>query len=167
MAILKIITGDGNYRDPQAYQDVIHCCLSAEKTPSRLVNSPNLNLYRAVEQMEDTAEAFHQNKGTRLRHFVLCFDDRENITLEKAQKIAIRAMRHYQSDYQILSAVHENTDHIHIHFVMNRISYLDGSRYQGKKRDFHQFQNHLRRIMAPYNIKKLIVITEVKESDID
>lgn len=76
-------------------------------------------------------------------------------------------MRHYQSDYQILSAVHENTDHIHIHFVMNRISYLDGSRYQGKKRDFHQFQNHLRRIMAPYNIKKLIVITEVKESDID
>lgn len=53
------------------------------------------------------------------------------------------ACRFYADTYQIVYAVHEDAAHLHIHFVMNMISYLDGKRYAGKKKDFYDYQNYL------------------------
>lgn len=47
-------------------------------------------------------------------------------------------------DFQIVYAVHGNTDNTHVHLVMNQISFTDGQRYQGKKKDFYDFLQQLR-----------------------
>ena len=50
----------------------------------------------------------------------------------------------YYKNFQIVYAVHGNTDNTHVHLVMNQISFTDGQRYQGKKKDFYDFLQQLR-----------------------
>ena len=52
-----------------------------------------------------------------------------------------------------LYAVHEDVPHPHIHFVMNYISYLDGSRYRGDKQDYWAYIKELKSIAYMYHIQ--------------
>ena len=107
--------------------------------------------------MHDVAVAYEKNSGLRLRHSILSFAPNENVSAAEAAEIAQEAINYYGDAYQIISAVHEDTDDIHIHFVMNQISYVDGSRYRGKKSDYYQYQKHLKKILSENGIHKLIV----------
>ena len=99
------------------------------------------NLDMAAIEMQATAQAFGKDSGKRIRHSVLSFTPHEMkyITPEKASIWAQRIIRFYGYEYQIVYAVHTNTDNLHIHFVMNQISYRDGHRYRGKKKDYYEF----------------------------
>ena len=86
---------------------------------------------------------FGKDKGKRVRHSVLSFDERENVTPEQANEYAQAIIQHYSPEYQIAYAVHTNTSNVHIHMVMNQVSYLDGHRYEGKKKDYYAFKKYM------------------------
>lgn len=100
----------------------------------------------APEEMEQTAISFGKNKGKRIRHSELSFSKEEHVTPELANQYAHGIIQHYAPEYQVVYAVHNNTDHLHIHFVMNQVSYVDGHRYQGKKKDYHDLLRHIRSV---------------------
>ena len=97
----------------------------------------------AAEEMQADAVKFGKDKGKRVRHSVLSFDEREHVTAVQANKYAQEIIQHYSSEYQIAYAVHTNTDNVHIHMIMNQVSYLDGHRYEGKKKDYYDFKKHM------------------------
>ena len=97
----------------------------------------------AAEEMQQTAIKFGKNKGKRLRHSVLSFTDKEGVSPEQANQYAQKIIQYYEPEYQIAYSVHDSTDNVHIHFVMNRVSYVDGHRYQGKKKDYYDFKRHM------------------------
>ena len=140
MAIYKVIgVGEhGKYFDEESYSNVVGYAVD----PSHACYAGCAGLESvdtAAEEMLDTAKEFHKNSGKRVRHSVLSFDERDNITPERANQFAQEIIQHYAPEYQIVYAVHDNTDDVHIHFVMNQISYVDGHRYWGKYEDFHHF----------------------------
>lgn len=147
MAIYKVVgIGQlGKFFDEKSYFDVINYI--ADPDSAAFTGGAGItSIDSAANEMQATAAAFGKNSGKRLRHSVLSFDDRENITPDMANKFAQEIIQHYAPEYQIAYAVHTNTDDVHIHFVMNHISYVDGHRYAGKKQDYYAFQRHMKEV---------------------
>lgn len=49
-------------------------------------------------------------------------------------------VEYYSSRYQIVFGVHTDTRNIHIHFIMNTVSYVDGMMYSGNAVDMNNFK---------------------------
>ena len=77
---------------------------------------------------------------------------RQELSPFVAYQIAYQAAWYYGREYQILFAVHENKQLLHVHFVMNTVSYLDGHKYAGKREDYYKFQDYLIQILKPFGI---------------
>lgn len=135
----------------------MHYCQRAKKTPSGLILGRNIDVDYAASEMNDVAAAYGKDSGLRLRHSLLSFSLDEEITEIEAAEIAQQAIDYYGKQYQIVAAVHEDSDDTHVHFVMNQVSYKDGSRYRGKKDDYYRFQHHLKEILSAYGIHKLVI----------
>lgn len=152
MAHYKVINQAGKFQDSSAYDDVIRYCTNPDKTPSGLIGGRNLDTDYAAEQMETVADVFDKNSKTRLEHTVLSFSPKEEIAQAGIVEIADSLADYYAKDYQVLYAVHENTDHPHVHMVMNRISYRDGHRYRGNKREYYGVRAHLKKELRKHGL---------------
>lgn len=111
-----------------------------------------MNPQFAKEQFEIVATTYDKTFGTRLRHMILSFGSSEQITLHEAKGIAYRAALYYGYEYQIIWAVHRDAEHIHIHMVMNTVSYRTGKKYDGSKADYYGFKEYLNSILVPYGL---------------
>lgn len=153
MAVLKVVHEPKKYHDSSAYQDVLGYCLNPEKTPCGLIGGRSIDPDYAAEEMETIADVFGKTDKTKIRHFILSFSPTEHMTPTEVAKIADQVAVFYSGRYQIVFAVHEDTDHPHAHFVMNHVSFLDGRHYDGTKRDFYGLQSHIKKILKPYGLK--------------
>ena len=134
----------GKFFDDAAYRDAVNYIFDEPK--AAYIGGCNIaSPETAAQEMEQTAIAFGKNTGKRVRHSILSFSERENVSPEKANEYAQEIIQHYAPEYQLVYAVHTNTEHPHIHFVMNQVS-LAGHRYQGKKQDYYAFLNHVKRV---------------------
>lgn len=150
MAIIKIINESGKYKDSKAIGDVIHYAVSKADEDGVFGGAVLPDI--AVVSMEAVAKVYHKEKGTRLRHSVLSFDRGEHVTALQVKDIAQQALTYYQDDYQILAAVHEDKDHLHVHFIMNSVNYRDGSKYHRGIKDYYDFRRHVNRVLRPYRL---------------
>ena len=97
----------------------------------------------AAAEIQATAASFEKDSGKRLRHSVLSFHESEHVTPEQAHAYGQQIVQYYALEYQMAYSVHMNTENPHIHFVMNQVSYVDGHRYRGQKKDYYDFRNHI------------------------
>lgn len=81
----------------------------------------------AVQMMKTTKLLYNKDDGKQLIHII--------ISLSKAENIPARAMYEISSyiasnfhDFQVLFSVHSDTEYIHTHFMINTVSFRDGSR---------------------------------------
>ena len=156
MAVFKVVNKAGKYHDDEALMNVIMYCCNPIKIISGLVGGLAVNPQHAIYEMETVAGLCDKNSRLRLRHMVLGFDPCELQNPREAYSIAYQAAMFYGLDYQIIFCIHEDTDHIHVHFIMNSVSYRTGLKYQGTKKDYYDFQNHLRTILKEYGIGLMV-----------
>ena len=135
----------GKFFDDNAYHDAIDYIFRSDKA-AHIGGCNVTSSQTAAREMEQTAAAFGKSCGKRVRHSILSFVAREHVSLEEANDYAQAIIGHYAPEYQMVYAVHANTEHPHIHFVMNQISYVDGHRYQGRKKDYYDFLQHMKRV---------------------
>ena len=140
------------YHDENSLYDVIPYCCNPQKTKSGYIGCFGASVPYAAEQMDKLAIAYGKACSIRLRHMMLSFGPGERITPFLAYQIAYQAAWYYGREYQILFAVHENKQLLHVHFVMNTVSYLDGHKYAGKREDYYEFQDYLIQILKPFGI---------------
>ena len=135
----------GKFFDDTAYRDAVNYIFDENKAAyigGCNVASPET----AAQEMEHTAESFGKNCGKRVRHSVLSFSQADRVTPEQADRYAQEILQHYAPDFQLVYAVHTNTEDVHVHMVMNQIAYTDGHRYRGKKGDYHAFLRHMKQV---------------------
>lgn len=135
----------GKYFDDRVYNDTINYVFDPDSA-AYIGGAGIQSLPLAAEEMRRTAVSFGKDKGKRVRHSVLSFDESESVTPEQANGYAREIIQHYAPEYQIVFAVHTNTDNVHVHFVMNQVAHTDGHRYEGKKKDFYDFRRHMARV---------------------
>ena len=144
---------NGKYSDDYALRDVIGYIVRDYKTPHCYIGAYGVRPEYAAMQMEYVARAYNNYTGIRLRHSELSFSHEDHVTLETAYQIADAAARFYADRYQIVFSIHEDTDHIHAHFVMNQVSYVDGRKYSGNRKEYFEFINYMKNVCRQYGIK--------------
>lgn len=152
MAYMKVAErGKGyKYKDDDTYQDVIqYCCNPLKMVSFGLVNLQSLET--APAEMEHTAQKFKKAFGKRISHIIITFGPQEARSIFTVEQIAKRCAQYYAGRYQVFYCVHR-TSTIHIHMILNRVSFIDGKKYPDRYEDRWGFWCHLHRVLDDYGI---------------
>lgn len=77
MAVLKIISVPQKYTDVLAYQYLLDYCMRPGKTPNRYIDGFAVHPQYAAEEMQTVSAIYGQNRGVRLRHWIISFERNE------------------------------------------------------------------------------------------
>ena len=90
----------------------------------------------AARQFMQTKKTFGKTEGLQCMHGYQSFKPGE-VTPEVAHKIGLElAKRVWGDKFEVLVSTHVNTGAIHNHFVLNSISFIDGSRYHCNQKSY-------------------------------
>ena len=98
-----------------------------------------INSEQIYERMLYTKRIFGKEWGRQGYHFIISFADQDHIIPEEAVQIIDEIQREYLKDaYECVSAVHDNTEHLHGHLIFNSIDCVKGMKYHYKKGDWEK-----------------------------
>ncbi len=137
----------------QALADVLSYAKDEEKTEQEFyVQGINCNPSTARDQFVSVKEGFGKTDGIQAYHGYLSFKE-QNISPEMAQKIGMEfANEVWGKKYQVVVTTHLNTKHLHCHFVINSVSFLDGKRLWGEEKAWFKFRVIADRICEKYGL---------------
>ena len=138
-------------QDGQQLSDVIRYAVNSEKTQDtggengiplhRFVSGINCSPATARDEMLAVKKRFGKENGTVAYHGYQSFAPGE-ATPEMAHEIGVKlATRLWGDRYQVIVATHlDKKNHLHNHFVLNTVSFVDGIKYHRTKNDYHDMQ---------------------------
>ena len=121
-------------------KNALQYILNPEKTEQGLLIGGNVgtDANEIHEQMLATKQLFGKEQGRQGYHFVVSFD-RFEASQEDAMKVGETFARKYFGDhYEYVSAVHNDKEHMHVHFIFNSVSRSDGKKFQYKNGDWEK-----------------------------
>ena len=142
---------DMTEQDGQQLSDVIRYAVNSEKTQDtdgengaplhRFVSGINCSPATARDEMLAVKKRFGKENGTVAYHGYQSFAPGE-ATPEMAHEIGVKlATRLWGDRYQVIVATHlDKENHLHNHFVLNTVSFVDGIKYHRTKKDYHDMQ---------------------------
>ena len=142
---------DMTVQDGQQLSDVIRYAVNSEKTQDtdgergaplhRFVSGINCSPATARDEMLAVKKRFGKENGTVAYHGYQSFAPGE-ATPEMAHEIGVKlATRLWGDRYQVIVATHlDKENHLHNHFVLNTVSFVDGVKYHRTKKDYHDMQ---------------------------
>lgn len=155
MAVFKTANGKGKYHDTESKKQVINYILNPKKMSHGYFGVFHVDPNNIVESMNEVSRYFGKSDGVQLRHFILSFEHGEVRSIETVHEIAMRISCRLGEEYQIVYAVHDTQSAPHFHFVMNSVSYVDGHRYYGTKKDHYDMMKVIRDVLREYHIWEL------------
>ncbi len=166
MAISKIINMKdcGGHYHGKHLKRSLEYILKKEKTQDgKLAGALNCQLDFAFEQMEETKRIFGKTDKRQGYHLILSFKENE-VDPDTAFLITQRFVQEYLgSKYEVVYAVHDNTEHIHSHIVFNSVSFATGRKYRYEKGDWaRDIQPITNRLCQEYGLS-IIDIEDAKE----
>ena len=107
----------------------------------RFVSGINCSPATARDEMLAVKKRFGKKDGTVAYHGYQSFAPGE-ATPELAHEIGVKlATRLWGDRYQVIIATHlDKENHLHNHFVVNTVSFVDGIKYHRTKKDYHDMQ---------------------------
>ena len=136
-------TSANTYTDEQyhALRDVLSYAKDEEKTECEFyVQGINCNPTCARDQFVTVKEQFGKTDGIQAYHGYISFKNME-VTPEMAQRIGEEfVQRVWGNRFQAVVTTHLNTEHLHCHYVINSVSFVDGKRLQGEEKAWFKFR---------------------------
>lgn len=140
-------------RQAQGLSDVIEYAVNQEKTEGitadhegeevlrQFVSGVNCHPGTAREEMLAVKRRFGKEDGTVAYHGYQSFAPGE-ATPEIAHEIGLKLARQLWGDkYQVIVATHlDKTNHLHNHFVLNTVSFVDGIKYHRTEKDYYEMR---------------------------
>lgn len=134
----------------QGLDDVIAYAVNSRKTEQhqedadileRFVSGVNCHPATARAEMLAVKKRFGKEDGTIAYHGYQSFAPGET-TPEIAHKIGVElAQRLWGNRYQVVVATHlDKANHLHNHFVLNTVSFVDGKKYFRSAKDYRELQ---------------------------
>lgn len=106
----------------------------------------------AARQFYATKRTFGKNEGLQCMHGYQSFKPGE-VTPEVAHKIGVELAKIVWGDkFEVLVSTHVNTGAIHNHFVVNSISFCDGSRYLCNQKSYRVMREESDKLCREYNM---------------
>lgn len=136
----NLILVRNEYQDYRALRRVLTYVLR-----SNLYGGYGIDPSRAYEQMVFVKEAYHKKSGVQLKHFFITFHDREMLYVgfEDILQLGFDVGKYF-GEYQMAYGIHLDSNHVHLHFVMNTTSFMDGHKYSDGLSKFNALCRYLR-----------------------
>lgn len=91
----------------------------------------------AVQQMQLTKEQYHKTGGYIAWHGYQSFKPGE-VTPEECHQIGVETAQHLWGDrFQVFVTTHLDRHHLHNHFILNSVSFVDGKKYNCSKQELY------------------------------
>lgn len=137
----------------QALADVLQYAKDEEKTEREFyVDGINCNVATARDQFVTVKEQFGKPDGIQAYHGYLSFKE-EDISPDLAQKIGMEfANRVWGKRFQVVVTTHLNTKHLHCHFVVNSVSFVDGKRLANEEKAWFKFRHIADELCQQYKL---------------
>ncbi len=134
--------------------------LDSSQTMQQFVSGVNCHPATARDEMLAVKKRFGKESGTVAYHGYQSFAPGE-ATPEIAHEIGLRlAQQLWGEKYQVLVATHlDKENHLHNHFVVNTVSFMDGIKYHRTEKDYYDMQKASDALCREY---QLSVIEEPK-----
>lgn len=148
-------TDGSKYTDTelQALADVIDYAEDEVKTHNKVyVSGINLSPNIARDQMVMTKLQFGKTDKILAYHGYQSFMPGE-ITPDQAHEIGVELARRLWGDrFQILVTTHLDKEHLHNHFCLNSVSFVDGKKFRGGSKAYWQMRAESDKICAEYGL---------------
>ena len=119
------------------------------------VSGINCSPKTALEEMMITKNQYAKTGGILGFHAFQSFKEGE-VTPELAHKIGIKLAEEMWGDrFEVVVSTHLNTNHIHNHFVINSISFVDGKRYYDKRETYAELRRLSDQLCNEYGLSVL------------
>ena len=116
------------------------------------VSTINCDEENPLEDMINTKKRFNKNDGILAYHAYQSFKENE-VTPELAHEIGIKLAEEMWGDkFEVVVSTHLNTNHIHNHFVINSVSFIDGKKYYDSKSKYAELRNLSDSICGEYGL---------------
>lgn len=96
------------------------------------------NVYKSFNKEK---ELWNKNTGRLYTHHIISFPPNEKITSQDALEFAKEFISRTLPEYQVLCAVHQDKSHVHIHFIINTVSFIDGKKLHQSKHDLQEMKD--------------------------
>lgn len=103
-------------------------------------------------------------EGRQYIHFLISFD--AGVDPEVALEICKNAVKYYQGKYQILAAVHLDTNNLHCHYVLNTVPIRGGRKFDQKRSDLYRFRRYIDKLLVERGLRPIEVMEEKKAEDV-
>ncbi len=137
----------------QALHDVMEYASDDYKTEKRLyVSGVNTTPDAAKYKMQQTKLRYGKTDGIVAFHAIQSFKPGE-ITPELAHKIGKMLAKEMWGDrFEVVVATHLNKEHLHNHFVINSVSFIDGKKYYDNTANYNLMKKISDRLCEEYNL---------------
>ena len=98
------------------------------ETDRRYVTGINCDGENAYTEFMATKKCFDKANGVYFYQYTQSFSPDEDVTPALAHQAAIEFAERAWPGHEVLVATHRDAEHIHSHFVINSVSYQDGSK---------------------------------------
>ena len=138
MAIIKSVKNSHS-----SIKHIINYITKDEKTiGKKLCSGFNCNPDTAAREMQATKKLYGKTGGRTYKHFVQSFPPTEQITPQQAHELAKEFVESCPlfEGFEVLYSTHVDREHVHTHFVVNSVSFIDGHKFQMSKKDLEDMK---------------------------
>lgn len=144
---------DFSRHDFQSLRDVLEYTARDDKTEKQFyVTGINCDWVTACNQMSQTKLQFQKTDGILAYHGYQSFAPGE-ATPETAHAIGVKLARELWGDrFEVVVSTHLDKHHLHNHFVLNSVSFMDGKRYYDNKSTYSLMRQTSDRLCREYSL---------------
>lgn len=114
----------------------------------------NCEEYGPYSSMKDAKAYYRKNDGVLAYHGYQSFKEGE-ITADVAHEIGVKFAEEMFKDYEVVVATHQNTNHIHNHFIINSVSFKTGKKYNNNRTNLAKLRHISDSLCTEYGLSVL------------
>ena len=114
----------------------------------------NCEEYDPYSSMKDTKDYYNKTDGVLAYHGYQSFKEGE-VTADIAHEIGVKFAEEMFRDYEVVVATHQNTNHIHNHFIINSVSFNTGRKYNNNRTNLAKLRQISDSLCEEYGLRVL------------
>ena len=103
-------------------------------------------------QIEEISKLWGKTSGRLGYHFIFSFDPKDDVTNALALRVVNKIIHEMFPNHQAILAVHNDTDHIHIHAVMGAIDPLSGRKVNLRNQSYAKLKDKANEICVEFGL---------------
>lgn len=124
------------------------------------VNEIDSNIKFLADSFQAVKTTYNKLEGQQVVHIVVGFESKDIMNPTLAYIFADQFANYIGQRFQVIYGVHQGSDYskyyLHVHLIINTISYVDGNRFYDRRGDYYDLGNVAKEIMpnTKWNVYK-------------